>query len=269
LGEKGYNLTVGNKVLVIIPAYNEENTLGEVIEKIKKNVFSADILVINDGSTDQTGRIAEEKATYVLNLPYNLGIGGAMQTGFKFAEELNYEIAVRVDADGQHNPQEINNLLKPILDNKADLVIGSRFLSILRPPRFASQSEAGGTAEDGETGGYRSSFFRRLGIQFFSFLVSLFINEKVKDPTSGFRAMNKKVVRFYAQEYPVDYPEVEELLLLKQKGLNFLEISVKMLARKSGQSSITWFKSLYYMIKVSLALFITLFKKKDEKSRWV
>lgn len=254
------------KILVVIPAYNEEKTIGEVIEKIyvlrstmkdkKENLSSVDILVVNDGSTDFTARIAQEKGAYVLNLPYNLGIGGAMQTGFKFAEEFGYGFLVRMDADGQHNPQEIGNLLKPIFENKSDLVIGSRFLSISRPDNIGSAGNMG-------IGGYRSSFFRRTGIHLFSFLVSLFVGKKVKDPTSGFRALNWKVIKLFAQEYPVDYPEVEELLLLKQKGLNFLEIPVKMQARKSGHSSITLFKSMYYMIKVSLALFITFFRRKE------
>lgn len=241
------------KILVVIPAYNEEKTIGGVIEKIKENFFSvdfgefsrSDILVINDGSTDFTTKIAQEKGAYVLNLPYNLGIGGAMQTGFKFAEELNYDLLVRVDADGQHNPQGINNLLKPILEEKADLVIGSRFL---------------------ETGGYRSSYFRRIGIHLFAFLVSLFVGKSVKDPTSGFRALNQKVIKLCEQEYPVDYPEVEELLLLKQRGLDFLEIPVQMSTRKGGYSSITLGKSIYYMLKVTLALFIGLFRKKEVKN---
>jgi len=236
-------------ILIVIPAYNEEKTIGGVIAKIKENLSMVDfgelsrtdILVVNDGSTDSTGRIAQEKGVYVLGLPYNLGIGGAMQTGFKFAKELSYDIVVRVDADGQHDPQEISNLLNPVLENKTDLVIGSRFL---------------------KTGSYRSSFFRRIGIHLFSFLVSLFIGKKVKDPTSGFRVLNQKVIELYAQGYPVDYPEVEELLLLKQSDLNFLEIPVKMSARKGGHSSITFLKSVYYLVKVSLALFIASFRKK-------
>jgi len=243
------------KILIVIPAYNEEKTIGEVIEKVKVNLSSADILVVNDGSTDSTARIAQEKGAFILNLPYNLGIGGAMQTGFKFAEEFGYDLVMRIDADGQHNPEEINNLLKPVLEGKADLVVGSRFLSILRPPIRR-------TAEDGEFSGYRSPYFRRIGIHFFSFLISLFVGKKVKDPTSGFRALNRETIKLYAQEYPLDYPEVEELLLLKQKGLTFLEVPVKMSIRKSGRSSITFLKSIYYMIKVSLALFITLFRKK-------
>lgn len=223
------------RVLVIIPAYNEQHTIKSVVRRIEICVPHADILVINDGSKDATSKEARETVANVIDLPYNLGIGGAMQTGYLYAKNNNYDIAVQVDADGQHDPKYIKDLIEPVINDRADVVVGSRYVNKT---------------------GYQSSACRRIGILFFSFLVSLLINQKVKDTTSGFRAVNRKVIEYYADHYPTDYPEVDVLVKLKKRNFRIVELPVKMLERQGGKSSITALRSVYYMIKVSLSLLI-------------
>lgn len=223
------------RVLVIIPAYNEEHTIKNVVRKIEMCIPHVDILVINDGSTDATSQKARGTGVNVIDLPFNLGIGGAMQTGYLYARKNNYDIAVQVDADGQHDPGYIKNLIEPIVNDMADVVVGSRYVNKT---------------------GYQSSVCRRIGILFFSILVSFLINQKVKDTTSGFRAVNRKVIEYYADHYPTDYPEVDVLVKLKKRNFRIVELPVKMLERQGGKSSITALRSVYYMIKVSLSLLI-------------
>lgn len=227
--------------LVIIPVYNEEKTIGEVIDSVKNNFPQADILVINDGSDDNSSLIAGKKGVFVIDLPYNLGIGGAMQTGFKFAEIKDYDLVIQVDADGQHEPEFISKLIEPLQNGNADMAIGSR---------FASDSD------------YKSIVTRRLGIKLLSSILSIIVRQAVTDATSGFRAANKKTVKIFAERYPEDYPEVEAILLLRKQGLKFVEVPVMMSQRKGGCSSITPFRSVYYMLKVLLSVFITLFRRK-------
>lgn len=229
-----------NKILVIIPAYNEEVSIGSVIGDVRKNVPEADIVVVNDGSRDATGSIAERLGAAVLHHPYNLGIGATMQTGYKYARLKGYGIAVQVDADGQHPADQIRLLVKPLLEKKADIVVGSRFL--------------GG-------GDYRPSFARGAGMAIFSKVVSAIIGERVSDTTSGFRASGRRCIEFFCKQYPDDYPEVEALVLLHKGGFSIIETPVKMSERAGGRSSITPMKSVYYMIKVLLAISIDLLKK--------
>lgn len=230
------------KTLIIIPVYNEERSIGEVIDSAKKHYPEADILTVIDGATDNSSLIAKEKNIFVIDLPYNLGIGSAMQIGFQFAKLKNYDIAVQVDADGQHDPQFILDLIQALMNRGLDMVIGSRFYS---------------------DSNYRAPFARRLGIRLFSGILSMIVNQRVSDATSGFRAINKRTITLFSENYPEDYPEVESILLLYKLGFKFLEMSVKMSQRKGGRSSITPLKSVYYILKVMLSIFISLFRKED------
>jgi len=228
------------KLLVIIPAYNEEGSIGKVIEEVRGQVPEADILVVNDGSTDETGNVAKEQRVLMLDHPYNMGIGTTMQTGFLLALGNGYDIAVQVDGDGQHDPEYLSELMTPILRGEVDLVIGSRYL---------------------EEKGAKSSVPRRVGTRFLSILVYILTGQRVTDPTSGFRAINKKVIDFFSKEYPSDYPEAESLILLHKKGYSFKEVPAPMRKRQGGVSSIHLLNSIYYMIKVTLSMMIGTLKR--------
>ena len=228
------------RVLVIIPAFNEEGSLEKVVRGVKIHLPQADILVVNDGSTDLTSKKAEISRAIVLDLPFNLGIGGAMQAGYQYAYEKGYDIAIQVDADGQHDPKEIPKLLHALAEKKVDMVIGSRFLG---------------------DSGFKSSLMRRIGISIFSRVISTIAGQKITDPTSGFRAADRKAIQLFALDYPQDYPEPEVVILLHQCRLKMVEVSVGMSERYSGESSITKIRSIYYMVKVLLAIFVDCFKK--------
>jgi glycosyltransferase involved in cell wall biosynthesis len=228
------------KILVIVPAYNEEGSVGKVVEEVHTHLSQAEVLVVNDGSTDLTSEIANSKGAIVLDLPFNLGIGGAMQAGYQYAFEKGYDIAIQVDGDGQHDPKEIGKLLKALEEKKIDMAIGSRFIRDL---------------------GYKSSTMRRIGISIFSQVISMIVRQRITDPTSGFRASNRKAIRLFASNYPQDYPEPEAVILLHQCHLKMEEVPVGMSERYSGESSITKIKSIYYMVKVLLAIFVDCFKK--------
>jgi hypothetical protein len=228
------------KLLIIVPAYNEEASLPGVILDLQKHLPTADVLVVNDGSRDATVRVARDLGVKLLDLPFNLGIGGAMQAGYQYAERNSYDVAVQFDGDGQHVAAEIDKLLRPLAAEAADIVIGSRFL---------------------EPGNYRAPAFRGLGIWIFSFVLSRILETSVTDSTSGFRAANRKVIEFFAKNYPDDYPEVEALVLLHKVSLRMMEVPVAMRERTGGTSSITPFRSVYYMTKVLLAILIDLMKK--------
>jgi hypothetical protein len=228
------------KILIIVPAYNEEASLPGVVRDLSEHIPAADVLVVNDGSYDATALVARKLGVPVLDLPFNLGIGGAVQAGYLYAERNDYDIAVQFDGDGQHLAGEIKKLLGPLEANQADLVVGSRFLAM---------------------GGYKTPVFRKIGIGIFSFVLSDIMGTTVTDSTSGFRAANRRVIEFFAHTYPDDYPEVESLVLLHKVGLRMAEVSVAMRERTGGRSSITPVRSLYYMIKVLMAIFIDLMKK--------
>lgn len=221
------------KILVIIPAYNEEKNIEKVVSKLKKDYPKADYVVINDCSKDSTlKRLEEMKANYV-DLPLNLGIGGGVQTGYKYALKNNYDIAIQVDGDGQHDTTYLNNVIEPILRGEADIVIGSRFIN---------------------KEGFQSSELRRLGITILSVLIKICCGTKVLDVTSGLRAVNRKYIELYANEYPIDYPEPEAIVRASLEGARILEVPVVMKERMAGSSSISSWKSIYYMLKVSLAI---------------
>ncbi|MDH4226770.1 MAG: glycosyltransferase family 2 protein [Deltaproteobacteria bacterium] len=228
------------RVLVIIPAYNEEASIKGVVNDVRANHPSADILVIDDGSSDKTFDRAAAAGAVTLKLPYNLGIGATVQTGFKYALKHNYDIAVQVDGDGQHPAVEIQKLVSVITSGKADLAVGSRFLG---------------------QGNYKPSVARGIGITIFSNIVSYIVGARFTDTTSGFRATGKNAIKFLAENYPDDYPEVEALVVLSRRGFKITEVPVTMSERTGGTSSITAGKSVYYMAKVMLAIFIDLLRK--------
>ncbi len=231
------------KVLIIIPAFNEASTIESLIREIQSTDFPFlyDCVVVNDGSSDETAAIAETFGTKVLDLPYNIGIGGAVQTGFIYALERDFDYVVQVDGDGQHPPSEICNLYNEIHENNLDMVIGSRFLG---------------------SGGFRSSVMRRKGISYFAYLLKRLSKLNISDTTSGFRIYSRPAFSFLATEYPDDYPEPESLLTLSFSGFKINEIEVSMRERQGGVSSITNSGSIYYMIKVSIAMFFTFIRYK-------
>jgi len=228
------------KTLIIIPAYNEEGSIARVVSNIRQQVADADILVVNDGSRDRTARVARESGAMVVSLPYNMGIGSAVQSGFLFAKEKGYHFAVQVDGDGQHPTSEIPRLLAA-LQNGVEVAIGSRFV---QPTK------------------YRPPFLRGLGIKVFSCLVSLIVGKRVYDTTSGFRAISRKGIILLAETYPHDYPEVEALITLHRNGMRFIEIPVEMNYRQEGISSISATAGAYYMLKVSLAVLVAVIKRR-------
>lgn len=237
------------KLLLILPAYNEEenivNTVSQILDFKKK--FSCDVeidyIVINDGSTDSTQKVCKNNNINCLTLIQNLGIGGAVQTGYMYAFANEYDIAVQFDGDGQHDIASLPSLIRPILENKADFVIGSRFLE--------------------NSTNFKSTFMRRVGIKNLSFLIRLFCGTKIHDVTSGYRAANKKTLSFLAKNYPVDYPEPETIVLLRKNGFSISEVQVKMFERTAGASSINFWKSIYYMIKVSFAIICASMQKRE------
>ncbi|MFN8176562.1 MAG: glycosyltransferase family 2 protein [bacterium] len=227
------------RVLAIVPAYNEADTVGEVARAIVA-LAGIDVVVVDDGSTDDTARIAREAGARVLVLPINLGIGGAVQCGYLCAARGGYDVAVQVDADGQHVPAEIPRLLAPLARGEADLVIGSRWV---------------------ERSDYEAPPARRLGMLVFSAVVTAVTGQRFRDTTSGFRAAGPRVLRYLAAHYPQDYPEVEALVLLKRAGFRIRELPCRFSERLGGRSSITAARSAYYVAKVLLAILVGLFRR--------
>ena len=227
--------------IAVVPAFNEQQNVGRVIEEIRAFDPGLDIVVVDDGSVDRTAAVAREHGARVLCLPFNLGIGGAVQTGFRYAFEHGYELAVRVDGDGQHDPAQLDRVIAPVLAGEADIAVGSRFVE-------ASQ-------------GYRSSRSRRVGIRLLALVVSRIVGRRVTDTTSGFQALNQKGIALFARDYPHDYPEVEATVMVSRHRLRSIEVPVSMRERSSGRSSITAVRSIYYMLKVLLAIFVGLFRR--------
>jgi glycosyltransferase involved in cell wall biosynthesis len=227
--------------VAIVPAFNEELAVPRVIDELWAFDPGLDIVVVDDGSVDRTAAVAAEKGARVLRLPFNLGIGGAVQTGFRYAFENDYDVAVRVDGDGQHDPSQLARVLEPVLRGEADVAVGSRFA--------------------GDEGGYRSSRTRRLGIRLLASTVSWIVGQRVTDTTSGFQAVNRGAIALFARDYPHDYPEVEATVMVFRHRLRLCEVPVSMRERDTGRSSITALRSVYYMVKVLLAIFVGLFRR--------
>jgi glycosyltransferase involved in cell wall biosynthesis len=223
------------RVVAVVPAFDEEAAIGAVVAGIREFDPEIDVVVVDDGSGDGTAAAAAAAGAIVVKLPFNLGIGAAVQTGFRYALEQDYDVAVRLDGDGQHDSSELPKLLGPLERGEADVVTGSRFR--------------------GE-GTYRPPLGRRLGITWFAKLVSLLSRQQVTDTTSGFQALNRSAISLFARDYPSDYPEVEATVLLLKHRLRLTEVHVEMRERETGSSSITFLRSLYYAVKVTLALFV-------------
>ena len=228
------------KKLIIIPAFNEESNIEKTVTAIQKNAQGFDYVIINDCSGDNTRQICEENGYNIVNLPINLGIGGAVQTGYKYALEHGYDVAVQVDGDGQHDPEFLSTMAEHLMDNGLDMVIGSRFI---------------------EKEGFQSSALRRIGIIFFSKLIKILTGTLITDPTSGLRMIGRNAMALFAVYYPRDYPEPESVVAVIQRGMKVEEIPVVMKEREGGVSSISLKKSVYYMIKVTLAIMIERIRK--------
>src|SRR3954470_15349302 len=227
--------------IAIVPAFNEEQAIGGVVDELRAFDPGLDVVVVSDGSADRTAEGAAEHGARVVRLPFNLGIGGAVQTGFQYAHQNGYELVVRCDGDGQHDPSELPKVLAPVLAGEADIAVGSRFVS-------------------GD--GYRSSATRRIGIRLLSWIVSAIARQRVTDTTSGFQALNRKALELFAADYPHDYPEVEGMVMTIKHRLRLCEVPVTMREREHGRSSITALRSIYYMAKVLVALFVGLFRRR-------
>lgn len=223
------------RVLVVVPAFNEERSLPAVAAELRRHAPGADVCVVDDGSTDGTSRVARSLGLQLLRLPANLGIGGAVQTGYLLAVDRDYDVVVQFDGDGQHDASSLDGLLAPIREQRADLVVGSRFL---------------------EAGGFRSTFARRAGIRYLSGVIRLRCGARVLDVTSGFRAAGRAAIALFAKAYPADYPEPEAIALASRAGLRIVEVPARMRGRNHGDSSITWLRSLYYFVKVPLAVLL-------------
>ena len=223
------------KCLIIIPAYNEAANIEKVVNNLERDYPQYDYIIVNDGSTDDTEEICKRKKYHVLNLPINMGIGGAVQTGYCYARDNGYDAAVQIDGDGQHDVSYLSSMLKLLEDDKCDIVIGSRFI---------------------EKKGFQSSQARRIGINFLSVLGKALTGVQIRDITSGYRLVNQKFIRIFASDYPSDYPEPEAMVIAAVHGGRITEYPVIMHERENGESSITFKKSIYYMIKVSLAMLI-------------
>lgn len=220
------------KCLIIVPAYNEEENIYSVVNSIKSSNPLVDVLVVNDGSKDDTYKEAVRAGARVVNLKTNIGIGGAVQSGYIYALHNDYDMAVQIDGDGQHNPKDLEKLIGAMSEGHYNMVIGSRFV---------------------EETGYKPSVFRGAGIRYFSKIVSILCHDNYYDTTSGYRLVDKEGIKIFAQYYPKDYPEVETIVYANKKGLKVKEVGVTMEQRKGGKSSITPIRAIYYMIKVTIA----------------
>lgn len=233
------------RTLILIPAFNEEDSIGNLVTEVKKTLPNVDIVVISDGSNDETTKVAAFAGAEVLNLPCNLGVGGAMQAGFIYAFEKGYERVVRLDGDGQHPPSEVPKLQEAMDANYGDLIIGSRFVQ-----KWSYES---------------TTWVRTLGIRVLSIFLSLICRSRITDPTSGFWMMNRKLLCYFAHDYPIEYPEPEALALLRRHGFTYHEVPVFFRPRITGRSTIRRWGAVYYMIKVGLALIVDRIKPLNER----
>jgi glycosyltransferase involved in cell wall biosynthesis len=226
--------------IAVVPAFNEEEAIARVVGEIRAYDQELNVVVVDDGSSDRTAAVARAAGATVLRLPFNLGIGGAVQTGFRYAHEHGYDLAVRLDGDGQHDAAQLAALVEPVARGEVDICVGSRFVG---------------------TDGYRSSATRRLGIRVLAWTASALTRQRVTDPTSGFQALNRAGIALFAADYPHDYPEVEAIVMVEKHRLRLREVPVSMRERAGGRSSIGLVQSVYYMAKVLLAIFVGSFRR--------
>lgn len=232
----------GLRRIAIVPAFNEEGSVAQVISEIRAFDPGFEVVVVDDGSADRTTEVAAENGARVLTLPYNLGIGGSVQTAFRFAQENGFELAIRLDGDGQHDAANLPALIAPVLDGEADIAVGSRFMG---------------------DGGYRQSAHRHIGNRILAGAASLVTHERITDPSSGFQALNHRTIELFAGDYPHEFPEVEATVLVAKHHLRRVEVPAAMRERLAGQSSHGVLKSAYFLAKVLLALFVTIFRRYD------
>jgi glycosyltransferase involved in cell wall biosynthesis len=226
-------------LLILVPAYNEEGAVADVVDAVRNVLPETPILVVDDGSKDATAAVAERAGAEVLRLPHHLGLGGAVQTGYRFAFEHGFRRVVRVDGDGQHNAADIPNLLKALDAGAYDLVTGSRFLGSQR---------------------YPVQPMRRFGGLIFSWILRPILGQRISDPTSGFIAVNERALEVFSRSFPLEYPEIEALVVLKRKAFRFHEVPATMYPRRAGRSSIGSWKAIYYMVRVLLGVFVNVIK---------
>jgi len=232
------------KTLVIVPAFNEEGNLPKLLDELLSYRNRYDVLVVDDGSRDESAQIARQRNVPVIQLPANLGIGGAVQTGFKYAVEKNYDIVVQLDGDGQHDPIWLDHVIGPIIQGEANCVIGSRYL------------------KENSDRDYKTPFFRRIGMIFSSLILFLATGKWITDTTSGFRALDRQALKYFSNDYPIDHPEAEALLMLFQRGFVMKEIPVKMRSRQTGVSLFTWVKAIKYPVRVLIGFVGLLIQRK-------
>jgi glycosyltransferase involved in cell wall biosynthesis len=227
--------------LIVIPVYNEEAVIGEVLNSIKRTELEMDVLVVNDGSTDRTSEIAEASGAKVIDIPYNIGYGGAIQTGFRFAVEYGYDYVITMDGDGQHDPESIRRLIETMESENADVVVGSRFLE----------------------GNYRMGFARRIGSWLFSKVANLYTGVRITDPTSGFQIYNKKAFTYLSKgdNYPLDYPDVNIIMALHKMNFRLTEAPVRMIEKEVNKSMHSGLKPLFYMLRMIIAIMMVLLRK--------
>jgi glycosyltransferase involved in cell wall biosynthesis len=229
----------GGPLLVIVPAYNEEATVGDVVRSLRRLLGPTPVMVIDDGSADGTHQAARDAGAELLRLPHHLGLGGAVQTGYRFAFEHGFDCVVRVDSDGQHNPADIPKLLDKLRTDGFDMVTGSRFL---------------------KPDGYEVQWLRRFGGLLFSALLYPILGKRITDPTSGFAAVNRRALEVFSRSFPLEYPEIEALVVLQRKALRFCEVPVTMFPRRAGRSTIGSLQAVYYMFRVLLGVLVNVIK---------
>ena len=233
------------ELLVIVPAYNEQAAIGEVIREAREVLPGLPLLVIDDCSADATTLLAREAGAKVLSLPHHLGLGGAVQAGYKLAYELGYQYVIRMDGDGQHDPRDIPRLFETLRDSGCQMVIGSRFF---------------------EGDANHTTFMRQLGVRFFRTVLRPILGKPVRDPTSGFVGVNRQALQLFSRSFPLEYPEIEALVVLQRRAFRFVEVPCHMRPRLAGQSSITAVKSLYYILHVLLGVLVNILK--FDRRRW-
>ena len=232
-------MSAAGRVLIIVPAYNEGAAIGQVVTTVREVLPGVPVLVIDDCSLDNTITAARQAGARVLPLPHHLGLGGCVQAGYKLAYELGYDYVIRVDGDGQHDPHDIPRILERLRESGCEMVIGSRFV---------------------ESSGSGTSVVRRLGIRFFKAVLRPILGREVHDPTSGFVGVNRAALQVFSKSFPLEYPEIEALVVLQRKAFRFEEVPCKMHPRLAGRSSITALKSLYYIVHVLLGVFVNVLK---------
>jgi len=230
---------LAHPLMVIIPAYNEEGSVGEVVRSVRQVLPQTPVMVIDDGSVDGTPQAARQAGADLLRLPHHLGLGGAVQTGYRFAFEHGYDCVVRVDSDGQHNAADIPKLLEKLRSSSFDMVTGSRFL---------------------ESNGYQVQWLRRVGGLLFSAVLYPILGKRITDPTSGFAAVNRRALEVFSRSFPLEYPEIEALVVLQRKSLRFCEVPVQMFPRRAGRSTIGSAQAVYYMLRVLLGVMVNVLK---------